>query len=106
MNERLRINNPFGEEVILTEIVWQEILQKHPEVKNLISEIERTVSEPDFIKESIYDSRSTLYYTFHSHVFGGKYIVVVVKSVERNYISTIYITNKPSSKGKILWTKK
>ncbi len=72
MDELLQAVNPFGEKVFLTEKVWQEILLKHPEVKNLLPEMERTISQPDFIKESIYDLRTKLYYRFHANIFDGK----------------------------------
>jgi hypothetical protein len=101
----LQVANPFGEEVILSEDVWEDIILKHPEVKSFLKEIGDTIAKPDFVKESVYDSRSKLYYLFHKHIYNGKYLVIVVKTVDINFVSTIYLTNNPIKKGRVIWMK-
>ncbi|MBU0765817.1 MAG: hypothetical protein KJ607_13395 [Bacteroidetes bacterium] len=97
--------NPFNEEVLLSESVWNEILIKHPEVNEYLHIIEMTVHSPDIIKSSIHDIRTKLYYTYYPEIYGGKYLCVVIKSVDKNYISTVYITNAITKGGKIIWKK-
>ena len=56
--------------------------------------IDDVLKNPDLIKESVYDKEVLLYYKFYDDVFGGKYLVVVVKYNEKNTIRTVYITSK------------
>jgi len=45
-----------------------------------------------------------LYYQFRAQVLNGKWVVVVVKQVDRYFISTIYATDRVKS-GDVIWTK-
>lgn len=92
----------FGEEVILTEEVKQVIFTKHPEVRRFFNRVEKVLAMPDTVQRSIIDVRVSLYYRFYPDIFNGKFIVVVVKRVDRKFISTLYITDKIKIGG-ILW---
>ncbi|MBI4646930.1 MAG: hypothetical protein HY738_10150 [Bacteroidia bacterium] len=107
MKEELFVKtiNPFDEEVILTKATWENIIIKHPEVIKYLHKIERTINLPDFIKTSVYDIRTKLYYRYQPEILNGKYFVVVVKSADKNFISTTYITNEIIKGGKIIWKK-
>jgi hypothetical protein len=48
------------------------------------------------------DERSILYYRFDDTVLGGKWVVVVVKRVDRHFISTLYPTDQIKS-GDLIW---
>jgi hypothetical protein len=69
-----------------------------------LDKITQTLLSPDEIRRSIRDERVILYYRFEGQVLDGKWVVVVVKRVERRFISTIYATDQIKS-GDILWKK-
>jgi len=91
-------------EIVLTDSVKDVILQKHPEVADFIDMLADILSHPDEVRRSTHDERSTLYYRFEPSVLGGKWVVAVVKRVERYYVSTLYATDKVKS-GEVIWTK-
>jgi hypothetical protein len=95
----------FGETVVLTVQVRSNILQKHPEVNNFIDQLPQVLGDPDELRESTNDSRVVLYYQYQDDVLNGKWVVVVVKQIDRNYISTIYATDKIKS-GTVIWQKR
>ena len=94
----------FGQEIILTAEVKRVVFAKHPEVSHFFDKVTGTLALPDLVKRSTTDPRVRLYYRFYQEVFGGKFMVVVVKSVEREFISTIYITDKVKG-GEVIWQR-
>lgn len=94
----------WDNEIVLTDSVRAVILQKHPEAEDFIDNLANISSNPDEVHRSIHDERSTLYYRFESHILDGKWVVAVVKRVERYYVSTLYATDKIKS-GEVIWTK-
>lgn len=94
----------FGESVVLTDNVKAVILAKHPEVATFLDRVSATLLTPDEIRRSVTDERVVLYYRYETDVMGGKWVVVVVKQIDRHYISTIYATDRIKS-GEILWKK-
>ncbi|MHB8629682.1 MAG: hypothetical protein ACYDEO_26215 [Aggregatilineales bacterium] len=94
----------FGDEITLTDSVREMILVKHPEAANFIDQIGHIVAAPDEVRRSIRDERSILYYRFESAVLSGKWVVVVIKRIDRNFVSTVYATDQIKS-GEIIWTK-
>jgi len=106
MNNNLahRYFDRFGKEIILTTEVKRVIFAKHPEVSRFFDKVTVTLASPDMVKRSPTDLRVRLYYRFYQEIFGGKFMVVVVKSVERDFISTIYITDKVKA-GEVIWQK-
>jgi hypothetical protein len=92
----------FDNQVWLTDDVRAMVLHKHPEAVGFIDRIAQVLAEPDEVRRSIRDSRSILYYRFEDGVLGGKWVVVVVKRVERHYISTLYATDQIKS-GDLIW---
>jgi hypothetical protein len=103
MDEQIYID-VLNEEIVLTQQVRISILNKHPEVADFIDQIGTVLREPDEIRRSIRDERVVLYYRYESETLNGKWIVVVVKRVDRNFVSTIYATDKVKS-GEAIWTK-
>ena len=97
-------NDVLGKEIVLTSAVRSVILQKHPEVIYFIEDIERILADPDEIRRSIRDERVILYYRFDARILNGKWLVVVVKQIDRNFVSTIYATDQIKS-GDMLWKK-
>ncbi|MEK6545983.1 MAG: PBECR2 nuclease fold domain-containing protein [Nitrospinota bacterium] len=91
--------------VHLTKERWEHIINEHPVVKSYLKEIEETISFPDVIMKSKYDKEILLYYRFYENIFGGKFIIVVVKHTEeRNFVLTAYITDKVKG-GVHVWKK-
>jgi hypothetical protein len=94
----------FDAEVVLTDAVRAVILTKHPEVAGFIENIGDVLLTPDELRRSIRDERQVLYYRYEENVLSGKWVVVVVKRIDRNFVSTIYATDRIKS-GEVIWTK-
>ena len=94
----------LGNTVVLTDSVRAIILQKHPETQDFMDLLPKVLAEPDEIRQSLHDGRVVLYYHFVSHVLNGKWLVVVVKRIDRHFISTFYATDQIKS-GETLWKK-
>jgi hypothetical protein len=81
------------------------LLLKHPEVADFIDRIGTALKDPDEVRQSTRDTRKILYYRFEAEVLGGKWIVVVVKRIDRSFVATIYATHRIKT-GEVVWTKK
>ena len=103
MNERI-YHDVFGDDIVLTDSVRALILIKHPETVDFIDQIGLVLADPDQVRRSIRDGRSVLYYQFKAAILNGKWVVVVVKRIDRNFISTVYATDQVKS-GEAIWTK-
>lgn len=84
----------FNAEVAMADAVRETILAKHPESAEFIDLIDRVLAAPDQIRQSVRDERSVLYYRFEPEMLNGKWVVVVVKQIDRNYVSTVYAMDK------------
>src|SRR3989344_5001103 len=90
--------------VILTKTTWQKKLLHpvfgHPEVKSFRNQMKQTIQDPDYIHQSIRDSRSKLFFSkIERGIFTSYYLCVVVKYVLEDqktigYISTVMINRK------------
>jgi hypothetical protein len=89
---------------VLADSVRQTILSKHPEAADFINRLGDVLAEPDEVRQSVRDERSVLYYRFEDDVLDGKWVVVVVKRIDRNFVSTLYATDQIKS-GEVIWTK-
>ena len=94
----------FGDSIVLTDQVRANILTKHPEVADFLDKVPGVLLTPDEIHRSVNDERVVLYYRFEEAVLDGKWVVAVVKRIDRNFISTIYATDKIKS-GDVIWKK-
>ncbi len=103
MDEQIYVD-VLNEEIVLTQAVRTVILTKHPEVADFIDKIGSVLNDPDEIRRSMRDDRAVLYYRYESEVLNSKWVVVVVKRIDRNFISTIYATDTVKS-GEVIWTK-
>ena len=103
MNERI-YHDVFGDDIVLTDSVRALILIKYPETVDFIDQIGLVLADPDQVRRSIRDGRSVLYYQFKAAILNGKWVVVVVKRIDRNFISTVYATDQVKS-GEAIWTK-
>ena len=91
-------------EVVLADSVRESILLKHPEAVDFIGRIGDVLRDPDEVRSSVRAENSVLYYSYQSDVLDGKWVVVVVKRIDRHFISTLYATDHIKS-GEVLWTR-
>ncbi|MBI3765017.1 MAG: hypothetical protein HY277_00755, partial [Ignavibacteriales bacterium] len=78
------VDDLFGNKIAISSERWKHILEQHPEMQHHFENIKKTLNEPDVIKLSSLDKSVRMYYRFFSSVFGGKYILAVVKMNKRN----------------------
>ena len=67
-------------------------------------EFERLLTAPQTVRRSLSDDAVRLFYDFYARtIVGGKWLCVVVKSLEDDaLVVTAYLTDKPKT-GDILW---
>lgn len=94
----------FGNRVLLYDDVREHALAKHPEFRPWLNRIERVLADPEEVRVSSSDPRVVLYYQLDPEVYGGKWLVVVVKRLEQHFVSTFYITNQVKA-GDVLWRR-
>ena len=83
----------FGHTIELTAERWLHVLAAHQELHALENLIPEALQKPDAVVRSIYDPQVRLYYKQFSHIWHGKYLVVV-KLNRRHFMLTAYITDK------------
>ena len=68
--------------------------------------IEEPLLKPEQVTESFSDQTAKLYYRFYvTTMVGGKYLCVVVKTVDADaFVLTAYLTDKVK-RGKSIWPK-
>lgn len=92
----------LGKKVNFTKERYMHIVLKHPELEGKKGDIEKTLTNADFVQESVYDNNVLLYYR---SIDRKEYFVVVVKVLNNHgFIITAYIANV-IKKGVILWKK-
>jgi len=76
----------------------------HPEMAGLLTEIARTVREPEQVVRSRSDPAASLFYRWlRESPVGGKWLCVVVKYTEGDaFVLTAYLTDRPKP-GEPLW---
>lgn len=67
----------------------RHIIRFHPEVRLYLRHLPATLARPDFVRRSKFDALVRICYY---RLKGQKYLAVVVKTNERNFILTAYIT--------------
>lgn len=77
--------------VEFTEERLEHIINFHPEVRLWRKYFTDTLSHPKIIRRSKFDPRVRIFY---SKARNNKYLAIVVKCNERNFILTAYITTK------------
>lgn len=96
----------FGRQIRLTDERLAHILE-HPEMKDMGTEIERVLRQPQFVRRSRSDGAVRLFYEYYAQTLvGGKWLCVVVKYMENDaFVVTAYLTDKPKA-GEDLWPRK
>jgi hypothetical protein len=96
----------FGQKVRLTDERLAHILE-HAEMKDLETEIEKVLRQPQLVRRSRTDEAVRLFYEFYAQtIVNGKWLCVVVKCLESDaFVVTAYLTDKPKA-GEDLWPTK
>ena len=94
-----------GNEIRLTDERLEHILL-HPEMADMIENIEVALRNPDYVVQSFADLDVRLHLKhFITKFFGDKYLCVVVKYIENDsFIITFYLIRE-LPKGEIIWQK-
>lgn len=88
-------DSPFGR-IELTDERWSHIITFHPEVHLYHKYLDLTLVSPDFVQRSKLDPAVKICYHF---ITRSRYFAVVVKTNQRNFILTAYITTKVQPKS-------
>ena len=101
-----KILSKMGKVVSLNEDRWRHVLE-HPEMKNQLGRIKETVVNPDEVRESVHDPSVLLFYKLYEETLvTEKYLIVVIKTLNREgFIVTAFFTDRVK-KGGVVWKKK
>jgi hypothetical protein len=82
-------------------------IKEHPEMVNMDSALEETLTAPQLVIRSVTDDSAKLNYRYYyGTMVGDKWLCVVVKyQTDDAYVLTAYLTDKPK-KGVQLWPSK
>jgi hypothetical protein len=86
----------FGD-VELTDERMRHILEFHPDVDVYRDRFQDVLSGPDYDRRSTSDTHVRVFY---KRLRGDKHLAIVVKTNERNFILTAYLTDKPKHEQK------
>jgi len=100
----VKIIDYCGNQVELTHERWQHIISEHPEVRGFKNRLLEILGAPDLVKRSKRDKDVLLYYHWYPDIFGGKYLLVVVKIQRRPFLLTCYATDK-IKEGDVIWQR-
>lgn len=84
-----RFGSIFGE-IELTDEREEHIFEHHPEISIHRRQFSETLLKPDLIKRSKYDTKVLIFY----RKLRKQYLAVVIKTNQRHFILTAYITSK------------
>lgn len=95
-----------GRAIRLTDERLEHILE-HPEMRQMLSAIEETITNPEKVIQSISDREAHLYYRLYIGTqVGDKYLCVVVKIRQQDaFILTVYLMDT-IKKGDVIWSKR
>lgn len=96
-----RINEKLGKSIRLTKERWKHIIERHPEVKPLLSKIKNTLQNPEIITQNPFNKNEKYYHKYFNSL--NNYLIIVLE-IEKGFIITIFIARK-RKKGEISWKK-
>jgi len=92
----------LGKKISFTKERYIHITIRHPELDGKEQEVVKTLTNANFVQESVYDKKVLLYYRA---IAKTNYLVVAVKLLNNHgFIITAYIANI-IKKGEIIWKK-
>ena len=87
-------NSCINRKIHLTLERKNHIFNFHPDFKPYFSKIEEILISSDVIRQTKEDKNVLIFYKYYQNILDGKYIAVVVKINQRNFILTAYLTKK------------
>jgi hypothetical protein len=92
----------LGKKISFPKERYFHITMRHPELEGKEQEIIKTLTNADFVQESVYDKNVLLYYKL---IGKSDYFVVAIKLLNNHgFIITAYVANV-IKKGEIIWKK-
>jgi len=90
----------------LTEERWRHIIRRHPEICDQRERILETIAAPDMIQQGDYGELLAIRY-YAKTPLTNKFFVVVYKEInsEDGFILTAYLTNRPSTRRRVIWKR-
>ena len=76
----------------LTDERWHHIVQFHADLRPYVRQFATALIDPSRISRSTSDRKVVIFYRWLPKA--GKYLAIVVKTNQRNFILTAYLTNK------------
>lgn len=87
-------NSPLIGDIELTLERKLHITSAHPDLKMHINKLTQILKSSDAIQRSKIDKNVLLFYKYYARIKSGKYMCVAVKTNERNFVLTAYLTDK------------
>ena len=100
----MKIKDYLGNQIELTDERWRHIITEHPEVRGFKDRLSEILSNPDLVKCSKRDKDVLLYYRYYPDIFGGKYLLGVVKIQKQPFLLTYYVTDR-IKEGEVIWQR-
>lgn len=97
------VSDVFGKRIRTTKRWWKHIIEeKHRDVEGKVELVQKTISLPDEIRQSIKKTYIYLYY----RNWEDYWMCVVVRRLNGDgFLMTVYITTKTKKRGKLVWQK-
>lgn len=111
--QEIRLKDPTGLTVILRVQTWERhVVVGHPELKDLLDVVTRTILEPEVVVESPSQPFTQLYYRLTGRSLFRRndiYMTVVVRVNPESgsgTVKTAYLVKKIKEGGKLIWFKR
>ncbi|MBD0335376.1 MAG: hypothetical protein ICV62_07805 [Cyanobacteria bacterium Co-bin13] len=99
---RFEITTPLGFSVRTTDIYWQKLTTKHPDIADLEDLVKQALQSPDEIRRSSRDEEVLLFYYSHKV---QRWVVAVARRLNGDgFLVTAYQTDA-IKEGVVLWLK-
>lgn len=82
--------------ITLTAKRKDHIIENHPIMETYLSNLKAVLETPQDLRYSNYSDETLLFYRYFATIEGGKYIAVVVNSLEKE-VKTAYLTHRIKS---------
>lgn len=90
----MRYKSKLGKEINLTEEGKRHILTFHPEIEEHLDKFADVLFAPDEIRRSVSDKNVLLFHKSFASIGEGKYLRIAVKTNDRWFILTAYLTSR------------
>jgi hypothetical protein len=101
------IESKLNKKIRLTEKLFNEIKQKHPEVISQENKIKETLINPNVIRKSQYENNAWLFYKFFKTTpVTQKHLMAAIKLLnDDGFVITVYFTDRIKI-GEEIWKEK